>query len=218
MASCNSPYVSSPIGTDLYCNSACPTGQFMNASGSCFAQCPSPFYQSYEFCLSPCTSSEFAHRNGTCISSCPSPWTSRSDLPYAYCDTICNYTAGEYLTQNNTCETTCNAPMVSISSFSYNYCQTPCPNQYYRLDKGDCANECLFPYYPTVKYGMNVCAVTTVVPVTTTQVAISSQSAAQVGSTVGAVMGSAGGGASAFGMLTLARFLFYTRYLQINYP
>lgn len=228
---CNStchPLFTSTIDSGYhFCTTPCtdPGFPYILTDGNCAANCSTPLIitldNGYSFCTTPCNDPAYPYvlRNGSCIANCSSPWFVNTNYPYPMCDTKCNNS--EYLTTSGGCSSTCNDPFTSISDMLYLYCDSPCRGStpYMKFDTKTCTAACNPPYMLDPISGISQCIFMPAPVTTATQVSTATTSATSASASIrGSVGAAGGGGASAFGLVTMNRFLYYTRYLQINYP
>jgi len=181
-----------------------------------------------KYCREPCTSPSLYYNllDGSCQDSCVFPLASYLDQNIKVCDRICAFTS-KYAYQNGSCLDSCPAPFKRADN-PVRYCVRPCndPGAAYKEETGTCVYDCDLPFeIVTIDPGSTE-------PVKACRRKYSNNDLSQSGTAadlmnitqpialavVTSRISSSAFGASAFGYVVLDKFLYYLRYMKIDYP
>lgn len=223
---CDSFLVNNRRHGTMFCTTPCPslTSGFAYWDGSCDSTCSSPLAstsrQGIIICLYSCESTQYLYQNQDCANDCISPLNNVVANARNFCKSPCS--TSQSLLSDHSCNASCSLPMKKTTVHGYNICSSPCSksSDYYYPDTNQCEAACNSPnIFNQTKY-YKVCY---------TQLSQSSkliETIIAIGDAAGTVgnLGLAAaslaspGDSSSSSIGTLAKMLFYIRYLNINYP
>jgi len=221
--SCPDPLSARTESGKNFCDSICPGGEYIFQNGTCNASCSPPYkpraMNSLLFCDPPCSDSQYLAPDGTCLDSCDFPMIKQKVDNLYYCQSPCQE-FNSYMLPNGVCISDCEFPLVEKSG-PYKACVSVCgPNRFLDEATHECISKCDSSIGYWFSGNVKVCEkVSSQVNALTQAGKITSpvlRTAATA--TIASSTLSASGSIGAFSLITLNKFLLYTRYIDINYP
>ena len=208
-----------------FCNYPCASNQYLYSNKSCFSTCYPTFNiriegnLKFQFCDYPCAPGQFLYQNKTCISSCLPVFNKRIEGTYQFCDYPC--AMNEYLYQNKTCRGYCTFPFAKRIESIFQFCDFSCGTMgvdYYYPDQGRCKVGCAYPYRAdaTVLCDLDLSSD----DINQCDMISNATDALDRSLTIGAIFASliSANDPGAFGLVGLAKMIFYTKYMELKYP
>ena len=164
-------------------------------------------------CLLPCNSDQYLYWNNTCQDSCNFPL--QIDTQGEQCIYPCNKAYAQFLYWDGSCQLTC--PFIQRNENGYAFCDM-CPLGYYLYPDNLCRLDCTYPY---IIQRLVYCSLD-LTHSDIRQAAVMSKVSDAGGLALG--IGAAAASffnprdPSAFVLASLAKMLYYTRYMNIKYP